>query len=180
LNQLRSRKFPAVIVDCIDKPAASDLLELCRRSGSNKSSVVLGLTDGTQSATSWGMNFALKRPENLDLRPFVALLRAAEGMILQDFRHYRRIPIDTPVVLENEEHRLRLSAVNVSGGGMCLQGEILGWNKEHRLQLTHPEMGARFQAKSFVVWSSSGMSGIQFRCMSLLSRDALSGWLDSH
>ena len=180
LNLLRSRKFPAVIVDCVDYSAASDLFELCRCSGSNKSSVVFALTEGNESAVSWGVNFAVQRPTNLDLRAFMTILRAAQSMILQDFRHYRRIPIDSVAVLENEEHSLRVRTLNISEGGVCVHGEILGWNKEHSLQLTHPEMGLPVQAKSYLIWTGNGCSGIQFRFMSTSSRETLSSWLGSY
>lgn len=180
LSLLRSRKFPGVIVDCLEKSAASDLLELCRCSGSNKSSVVLALTEGAESAVSWGVSFAVQRPANLDLRAFITILRAAHGMILQDFRRYRRIPIDSVVMLDNNEHSLQLRTVNVSEGGLCMRGEIPGSNKEHSLQLAHPDMGLRLQAKSYVVWTRNGHSGLQFRFMSNASREALSSWLDSH
>lgn len=176
LNMLRSRKFPAVIVDCQDKPAATDLFELCRRSGSNKTSVVFALTGADETALSWGVTFAVKRPVDLDLRAFNSTLRTAEGMILQDFRRYRRIPIESFALLDNDEHRLQLATVNLSESGMCVHGEIAGWNREHLVQF-HAEMGLRFQANSYLVWSRNGRSGIHFRFMTTASRKALSGWL---
>ena len=179
LHLLRSRKFPAVIVDCEDAAIARDLLELCRGSGSNKSSVVFALAEGPHAATSWGVNFAVKRPANGDMRAFATVLRAAEGMILQDFRRYRRIPLQSIAVLDNDEHRLQMATVNVSEGGMCVRGEISGWNKEHLVQFGHPNINLHVQASSYLVWSRNGHSGIQFRFMSTSSRQALSSWIDS-
>lgn len=180
LNLLRGRKFPAVIVDCLDRTAAADLFELCRCTGSNKSSVLFALTHENDTARSWGVTFALKRPVELDLRAFTTVLRAAHGMILQDFRRYRRIPIGASAVLENDEHSLQLATVNVSEGGMCVRGEIPGWNKEHTVQFTHPEMNLRVRANSYVVWSRNGHSGVQFRVMSPACRLALGNWLEAH
>jgi len=180
LNLLRGRKFPAVIVDCLDRAAAADLFQLCRCTGSNKSSVLFALTDENATAKSWGVTFAVKRPVESDLRAFTAVLRAAHGMILQDFRRYRRIPIGVSAELDNDEHSLQLATVNVSEGGMCVRGEIPGWNKEHMVQLTHPEMNLRFRANSYVVWSRNGHSGVQFRFMSPACRQALGNWLEAH
>jgi hypothetical protein len=179
LNLLRSRKFPAIIVDCQDRPAATDLFELCRRAGSNKSSIVFALAGENETAISWGVNFAVKRPVDSDVRAFANVLRTAEGMILQDFRRYRRIPVNSVAVLDNDEHNLELKMVNVSEGGMCVQGEISGWNKEHKVQLTHPEMTSRFRADSYVVWSRNGRSGIQFRYVTPSARDVLYHWLEA-
>ena len=180
LHLLRGRKFPAVIVDCQDRAAATDLFELCRRAGSNKSSVLFALTDENETAKSWGVTFALKRPVESDLRVFTTVLRAAHGMILQDFRRYRRIPIGASAELDNDEHCLQLATVNVSEGGMCVRGEIPGFNKEHMVQFTHPEMNLRFRANSYVVWSRNGHSGLQFRVMSPACRLALGNWLEAH
>jgi DNA-binding response OmpR family regulator len=179
LNLLRRRKFPAIIVDCLDRPAAKDLFELCRRVGSNKSSIVFALTGANESAVSLGVSFAVTRPVDLDVRAFANVLRTAEGMILQDFRRYRRIPINSFAMLDNDEHSLKLKTVNVSEGGMCVQGEIPGWNKEHKVQLTHPEINSRFRADSYVVWSRNGRSGIQFRYVTPSARDVLYHWLEA-
>ena len=179
LHMLRSRKFPAVIVDCVEKSAATDLFQLCRNTGSNKTSVVIALTEGNESAMHWGVNFAVQRPANQDLRAFMTVLRAAESMIQLDYRRYRRIPIRSLAVLDNDERILQVPTLNISEGGMCLQGELAGWNKEHSIQIAHPERGLRFQAKSYLVWSRNGCSGIQFRFMSTSSREALSCWLES-
>ena len=180
MNLLRCRKFPAVIVDCLDRAAAADLFEVCRCAGSNKSSVLFALTHENDTAKSWGVTFALKRPVKLDLRAFTTVLRAAHGMILQDFRRYRRIPIGLSAVLDNDEHSLQLATVNLSEGGMCVRGEIAGRNKEHVVKLTHPEMNLRFQANSYVVWSRNGHSGVQFRFMSPACRQVLGNWLEAH
>jgi hypothetical protein len=180
LHQLRSRKFPAVIVDCIDRAAACDLFELCRSTGSNKSSVVFALTDETGSTSSWGVNFAVRRPVNLDLRAFNSVLRAAEGMIRQDFRRYRRIPIISVAVLDNEEHRLQVPMLNLSEGGMCVHSEIAGWKKEHIVQIEQPSTGLRVKANSYLVWTGSGKSGLQFRYMNAAARTSLLNWIDAH
>lgn len=181
LNLLRSRKFPAVVVDCQEKDIATDMLELCRNTGSNKSSVVFALTEENETGINWRANFAVKRPNtDLDLRAFTVTLRAAEGMIHQDFRHYRRIPISSYAVLNNDEHSLQLATINLSGGGMCVMGEILGWNKEHTVQLTNPKTGLSFKANSYLVWSRNGRSGIQFRFMTNSAKESLATWLDAH
>jgi hypothetical protein len=82
-------------------------------------------------------------------------------------------------MLDNDEHSLQLKTVNVSEGGMCVQGEIPGWNKEHKVQLTHPEINSRFRADSYVVWSRNGRSGIQFRYVTPSARDVLYHWLEA-
>jgi hypothetical protein len=179
LHLLRSRKFPAIIVDCLDRPAATDLFELCRHAGSNRSSIIFALTGDNESAISWGVSFAVKRPVDFDVRAFANLVRTAEGMILQDFRRYRRIPINSVAMLDNDEHSLKVKMVNVSEGGMCVQGEIPGWNKEHKVEMTHPEINSRFRADSYVVWSRNGRSGIQFRYVRPSARDALYQWLEA-
>ena len=113
------------------------------------------------------------------MRELAALLKAAHGMILRDFYRNMRVSADLHVVLENDEHTLRLTTVNVSEGGLCVRGEIKGWNREHSVKLAIP--GAEpLRAKSFLVWSKAGKSGVQFGPMSGRCKNLLATWLQQH
>lgn len=178
LNLLRGRKYPAVIIDCIDLAAGSGLLELCRRSASNKTSIVFALTDERDAAITRNANFVIRRSSYT--RDFPAVLHAAEGLVRQEFRRYRRIPIDLPVVLSNDEHRLQVTTVNLSEGGMCIQGEVKGWNREHVVQFRNPRLNSEFRANSSIIWSDSGKTGVRFQMMSAAARVLLGEWLSQH
>ena len=154
LDLLRGRKYPAVIIDCNDPAASSGLLELCRRSASNKTSVVFALAEERDAAINRNANFVVKRSSySRDLAP---ILRAADGLVRQQFRRYRRIPIDLPVMLSNDEHRIQLTTLNLSEGGMCLKGEVKGWNREHVLQFRNPKVDSELRTGSSIIWSEYG------------------------
>jgi hypothetical protein len=177
LRLLHGRKFPAVILDCGDQAIATDLLQVCRHSRSNKSAVVIVLTDGLQTALASVANFCIKKSP--DLRELAYTLRTAEGMVLREFNRYRRSPLTSPVVLDNDEHRLQLKTINLSEGGMCVYSEIPGWNREHIVHFDDPEIGLQFRTKSVIVWRAQGKSGLQFQSVSPGCRTAIANWLQA-
>lgn len=175
LDLLRGRKYPAVIIDCIDPATSSGLLELCRRSPSNKTSVVFALAEERDAAINRNANFVVKRSSySRDLAP---ILYAADGLVRQEFRRYRRIPIDLPVMLSNDEHRLQVTTLNMSEGGMCIKGEVKGWNREHVLQFKNPKVESELRTSSSIIWSEFGKTGIRFQGMSAATRVLLGDWL---
>jgi PilZ domain-containing protein len=178
LSLLRGRKYPAIIIDCLDQAAALGLLDVCRRSSSNKTSVVLALTEERDPAISKNANFLIRRSSYM--RDLPAVLHAAEGIVRQEFRRYRRVPMDVPVVLSNDEHRIQLTTLNMSEGGMCLIGEVKGWNREHVVQFINPKLNSEFRASSSIIWSDSGRTGVRFQGMSASARVLLGDWLKEH
>lgn len=177
LRLLHKGKFPAVILDCGDNAIAKDFLEVCRHSRSNRSAVVIALTDGQQTNVGPGANFCIRKSP--DLRELTFALRTAEGMILREFNRYRRSPVTSSVLLDNDEHRLQLKAINLSEGGMCVYSEIPGWNREHTIHFDDPKIGLQFHTKSIVVWRAGGKSGLQFQSVSPACRSAITGWLQT-
>lgn len=177
LGLLEKQKFAAVILDCSSESAASELLETCRNSRSNKSAMVIALVDDDSVEAARGSNLWVKR--STDLRELASALRSMEGIILREFQRYRRAPISSSVLLDNDEHSLHVKTVNISEGGMCVSGEIPGWNREHVVHFYNPEMGVHFQTKSLVVWKANGKSGLQFRFASESGRAALAQWLQA-
>jgi hypothetical protein len=178
LNLLRGRKYPAVIIDCVDPATSSGLLELCRRSLSNKTSVVFALAEERDAAINRNASFVVKR--STYARDLAPILHAADGLVRQEFRRYRRIPIDLPVMLSNEEHRLQLTSLNLSEGGMCIKGEVKGWNREHVIQFRHPKVASELRTKSSVIWSEFGKTGMRFQGMSAAIRVLLGDWLGQY
>lgn len=177
LELLESKKFPAVILDFSGESAASELLHTCRNSRSNSSAMVIALVGQESIDSARGSNLWVKLSP--DLRELSAALRSMEGIILREFQRYRRAPISSSVVLDNDEHSLQLQTVNISQGGMCVSGEIPGWNREHFVHFLDPDRGIRFETKSVVVWKANGKSGIQFRFASESGRAALAHWLQA-
>ena len=178
LNLLRGRKYPAIIIDCVEPATALGLLEVCRRSSSNKTSVVFALSEERDLVTSKSASFLIRRSSYA--RDLPAVLHAAEGIVRQEFRRYRRVPIGVPVVLSNAEHRVQLTTLNVSEGGMCLVGEVKGWNREHVVQFMNPKLNSEFRASSSIIWSGAGKTGVRFQGMSAAARVLLGDWLKEH
>ena len=104
LRVLHSRKFHTVILDCGGESAAPDLLQVCRNSKSNKSAVVIAVVEPGPITDVRGANLWVKRSP--DLRELTSALRSMEGIILREFQRYRRAPITSSVMLNNDEHSL--------------------------------------------------------------------------
>ena len=177
VDLLEKRKFPAVILDFSGESAASELLHTCRNSRSNQSAMVIALMGEESVDLARGSNLWVKLSP--DLRELTSALRSMEGIILREFHRYWRAPISSSVTLDNDEHSLQVQTVNVSLGGMCVSGEIPGWNREHFAHFHDPNRGIRFETKSVVVWKANGKSGLQFRFASENGRAALAQWLQA-
>jgi hypothetical protein len=124
-----------------------------------------------------GSNFVVCRAETLD--PFMAVLRAASGVILKNRRANFRLSVDITTAVRGADRNLgAASIVNLSETGLCVRvekpvemGEILSFY--FRL----PE-GTRMDVSGAVRWTKDGRAGVQFTRIEQKEQLALREWLE--
>ncbi len=178
---LLSEKYDGVIIDCDDLQGGLELLQLLRKTASNKTSVSFAMLNGntsTKKAFELGANFVLQKP----LLPLTTLrcLSAAFGQMMREKRRYFRVPVEMGVTLTFDDGKeIRASATNISEGGMAItfRGKL---PQEHIsvVQFTLPTTSNTVQAKADLAWADgSGHAGLRFTNLPQVSREHLERWL---
>jgi ActR/RegA family two-component response regulator len=123
---LSQRKFDAVIVDLRLRDQANAVLGKVRRSPSNRTAVILTVSDSdaeSVSAFKAGSNFVLKRP--LSLTSISQGLKVAYGLILRERRRYFRCPVKIPVeICRAGMPTIDGQTVNISESGMAISTSV--------------------------------------------------------
>ncbi len=157
---LRSRKFYGLIVDTNQLQVASAVLTTARASASSRNATSIVVRAGSSNAVSG--TFCLRKPVPSELA--TRTLRAAKGLMLNEFRRYYRHPFVLPVTIAKDSGgELQASTINVSCRGFATKAvfENLATGDVVRTRLTLPD-GNYVEMKSKLVWSEPNVSGFQF------------------
>lgn len=177
---LSSEKFDAVIIDCDDLYGGLDVLQSLRRSPSNKNSVSFAILNGkttTHQAFELGAQFVMQKP--ISQLGATRCVGAALGFMERERRRYFRYPVEMPVVVAFGRQELKLTAMNLSDGGLALRlrGK-LPKSGITRVSFTPPGAHACVDAKAEIAWiDGTSSAGIRFVELSLASRQKLGRWL---
>lgn len=179
LEMLERWRFDAVVVDCDAIPLAMDVLRYLRKSPSNRTSVAFALVERTSASIAFaaGASFVLNKPVTRE--QVRAILRAARGVILLGSRRYYRRPLVTPVTFVNSScQALQLWTVNISEGGLKLQGPRAPSQGERgTVTLKLPETEESIIAGVEVVWANPQEAGLRFTNIVDGGRAILCGWI---
>jgi len=180
LQQLKSQKFEAVIVDFRRRGRAETILEEIPLTPSNASAVTFAISDNKEETTeafNAGSRFVLERPLSAD--SINRTMKVAYGLIVRERRRYFRCPLAIPVALRGEDiPETEGQAVNISEGGMALN---LPLSLQPGLQVTVtfrlPGIDAGFAPESTVCWHKEGVVGVKFSPLPPLQKSELQHWL---
>jgi|SRR5579863_2089984 len=183
-SRIENRHFDALILDCVDEPAALRLIAYARSSSSNQATVVVVMVSGQNQVTdifAKGANFALYKP--ISSERAAHSIRAARGLIRQERRIHPRIPVCCPASAAHagrEEAAAML--VDLNEDGLCFQtGDRLPPSCKIYFQFALPENNAIIRLAGEVMWQdSSGRVGIRFVQVPQASRKVLATWVQSH
>jgi DNA-binding response OmpR family regulator len=177
---LSSEKFDAVIVDCDDLQGGLDVLRSLRKSPSNKSSVCFAVLNGkttTHEAFELGAQFVLQKPISTlcAARCFGAALEFME----RERRRYFRQPVDMATLVVFGRQELKMTATNVSEGGMALRFRgKLPKGAVTKVSFSLPGGETSMEAKAELAWiDGEGRAGLRFVELPSSSRQKLEGWL---
>jgi len=179
---LSSEKFDAVIVDCDDLQGGVEVLQILRKSPSNRTSVTFALLNGqttTQQAFESGANFVLQKP--VSSASALRCFGAALSFMTRERRRYFRHPVCVAVALTfGEERQLQATTTNLSEGGMAIS--FTGKLPRERLSkasFTLPGSQLSLEPNVQLAWVDGvGRAGLRFVEMPQTTRQQLDDWLN--
>jgi CheY-like chemotaxis protein len=180
LVRLAQDRFDLLVVDCAEKSEVVSILQECRSSRANESTlaVVVAEQEEIREMFSLGVNFVLYRP--LSYERVMSSLRAAHAVLYRDKRSKARAPVHTQATIDyagGEQQRATL--VDLSEDGMAVNfGKRLPPASKVYFQFQLPGHTARVRLSGQVVWQDwNGRAGVQFVDVPQTSRRVLHEWL---
>ena len=177
---LGAKKFDAIIIDCDDMHGGIGVLQQVRKERSNKTSVTFAILNGVtdvRTVFQMGAGFVLQKPITITnaLRSF----HAAYGLMHRERRRYFRLPVEIPVTLTfGRSQEIKVTASNLSEGGMAVQGATGLPSEVVRVQFALPGTDITLSPKAELAWSdASGRGGIRFLELTANAREQLENWL---
>lgn len=179
IRQITRRRFESVIVDCADNCAA-DILKSVRSAPCNKQAIAVAMVDGQtalRGAFELGAHFVLYKPISTERAK--ASFRAARALMKCERRRNTRVPVQTEVVLLNQEGRVqhKLKTSDLSEGGLSLQLQRAP-SGPMRLRFTLPGTDLQLECLGELAWQNPGnQAGIRFRDLSIDAHAQLKAWV---
>ena len=181
LATLGNVKFDSVMVDCVEFEEGPEILRNVRKTAPNRRAIVFAIVAADtpmQERASTGANFVLERPVSTEM--LNRSLRAARSLMVAERRRYFRFKVDMAVSLQQGQNEIRVSATNISQGGMAVTWDAKPLTLEWvgQVEFRVPQGGATVQAKGEVAWvNADKQAGIRFLQTSHKGREALDQWL---
>jgi DNA-binding response OmpR family regulator len=185
IRTLTRQRFEAVIVDCADERAASQVLKSARLAPCNKRAIAVAIIDGktaVRSAFELGAHFVLYKPISMERTK--ASFRAARALMKRERRRNTRIPVEMPVtlLLEGSGSHIKTSSTDLGEGGIAIQLSQRPANLGRmRVEFTLPGTQNEIRCDGEVAWENAGrQAGIRFLEVSTQERSQLKAWVSSH
>lgn len=185
IRKLTRQRYEAVIVDCTDEEAASQVLKSARTAPCNKRAVAVAVIDGRKalrSAFDLGAHFVLYKP--LSAERAKASFRAARALMKRERRRNIRVPIEMPVILivNDGAGQQRTITSDLGEGGMAIQSSQRPRKQGAiTVQFALPGTEDTIHCMGEVAWENAGrQTGIRFLDLAPEARDQLKAWINSH
>ena len=178
--RLAQERYDLLIVDCEEKRDVVSILQECRSSRANESTlaVVVAQQEDIREMFSLGVNFVLYKP--LSYERVISSLRAAQAVLYRDKRGKARAAVHTHATIDyaGGEHE-KATLVDLSEDGMAVNfGKKLPPSSKVYFQFQLPGQTARVRLSGQVMWQDwNGRAGVQFVDVPQASRRALQEWL---
>jgi len=177
-DMLARCKFYGVIIDSAEPEVATEVLSTVRASSSSRKAIAIVVSEA--SAGVPGGMFVLTKPVAVDLA--TRTLRAATGLMLNEFRRYFRQPVELPVVITKDSGgEFQATSINFSHGGLAVRMAALDAIDPRdavRARFTRPGAGTYIETKGKVAWTGGQCrAGLHCECISARDRKQLEEWL---
>ncbi len=182
--RLAQERFDLIILDCEKHSDVMTLLQECRSSRANETSLAVVVVAGQESIREMfalGVNFVLYKPVSHERA--LSTLRAAQAVLSRDKRHKPRASVHTHATIDYAGvEQARATVVDLSEDGIAAHfGERLPPTCKVYFQFQLPGQTATVRLSGQVVWQDwNGRAGIQFVDVPKSSRHILSEWLQMH
>ncbi len=181
LARLNAQAFDAVLVDCQDESAATELITRARKQPANQTALVIALVDSRNDVReifARGANFVLYKPISQERANHS--LRVARGLMRRERRRNQRVALhsDASIAYANIEDA-PATLLDLSEEGIAIQSQRpLPPNCKVYFQFSLPGRVSDIRLSGEVMWQdSSGRVGIRFADVPQSSRKALTDWL---
>lgn len=185
IHKLTRQRYEAIIVDCANGHAASQVLRSARTAPCNKRAVAVAILDAQETAHGafdLGAHFTLYKP--LTNERAKTSFRAARALMKRERRRNTRIPVEIPVVLAPKEGggQLRIVTSDLSEGGIAVRPAPPAKSAgPMNVAFTLPGSGYKIECVGEVAWTNSTQqAGIRFVDLSAEASAQLKAWLDSY
>jgi CheY-like chemotaxis protein len=182
--RLADGHYDAVLVDCQNEPAATELIAQARNKPSNKTTVVIAIVSGANDVRAIfakGASFMLYKP--ISRERATHSMRAARGLMQSERRIRPRIPVqaNTSIAYAGKEN-MPAALVDLSEDGIAFRADSkLPPHCNVYFQFSLPGNTSLVRLAGEVMWQdSSGRVGIRFSQVPQSSRRVLNDWLQAN
>ncbi len=185
IHKLTRQRYEAIIVDCANALAASQVLRSARTAPCNKRAVAVAIIDSQESthgAFDLGAHFTLYKP--LTNERAKTSFRAARALMKRERRRNTRIPVEIPVLLATQDggSQQRIVTSDLSEGGIAVRPAPPAKSAgPMTVTFTLPGSGYKIECLGEVAWTNSTQqAGVRFVDLAAESSTQLKAWLDSY
>jgi DNA-binding response OmpR family regulator len=184
VRKLTRQRFEAVIVDCSDRDAASEVLRSVRFAPCNKRAVAVAVVDtnvAVRTAFDMGAHFVLFKP--LSSERAKASFRAVRALMKRERRRNARLAVEIPVSfrLDGGAGQLRATTTDLGEGGIAVQFSSRPQNLGSMVvQFVLPGTSHTIECIADVAWENGARQvGVRFVDLLPETRDILKSWLET-
>jgi len=184
VRKLTRQRLEAVIVDCSDRNAASEVLRSVRYAPCNKRAVAVAVVDtnvAVRTAFDMGAHFVLFKP--LSSERAKASFRAVRALMKRERRRNARLAVEIPVSfrLDGGAGQLRATTTDLGEGGIAVQFANRPQNLGSMVvQLALPGTLHTVECIVEVAWENgTRQAGVRFIDLLPETRDVLKSWLEA-
>ena len=185
IHKLTRQRYEAIIVDCANGLAASQVLRSARTAPCNKRAVAVAILDpqeNTHGTFDFGAHFTLYKP--LTNERAKTSFRAARALMKRERRRNTRIPVEIPVVLAASDggSRQRIVTSDLSEGGIAVRPAPPARSAgPMSVAFTLPGSGYKIECLGEVAWTNSTQqAGVRFVELAAEASAQIKTWLDSY
>jgi c-di-GMP-binding flagellar brake protein YcgR len=185
IHKLTRQRYEAIIVDCANGLAASQVLRSARTAPCNKRAVAVAILDPQDTAHGafdLGAHFTLYKP--LTNERAKTSFRAARALMKRERRRNTRIPVEIPVLLAARDGGTpqRIVTSDLSEGGIAVRpappAKAAG---AMTVAFTLPGSGYKVECMGEVAWTNSTQqAGVRFVDLAPEASAQIKAWLDSY
>jgi len=181
--RVEAQGFDALVVDCGEEPAATELIVRARKTLANQTALVIALVDGRNDVRrvfAQGANFILYKPVSEKGANYG--LRVARGLMRRERRRNQRVALHTEARISYSNiEDAAATLIDLTAEGIALEsGRHLPPQSKVYFQFNLPGQVSPVRVSGEVMWQdSSGRVGIRFADVPRGSRRLLSDWLRS-
>lgn len=177
---IAKRKIYAVLLDDADLAGGRAFLSAVRQSSSSRQAVCLLFG---RLASGAPIDAAIIVPKPVSVEMTVRALRAARGVMNNEFRRYVRYPLSIPLTVTTGNRELSATVLNISDEGLAVQfapTDMVAPRTALQIRLVLPPAQAVVQLSGELVWfDASARAGITFRGAARADKEKIQRWLDT-